>query len=172
MCVLGYVWRGYINASPLISRAYPLTWSRNAPGVSPIGCQPSSNISFASLRQAPAVRERCGTSSTSNTVCVLIRSMPSSHILPLSPSRRRCQGSVRSCAFFCAYFNFAIHDTLHTPGFCGASYAIRLVVPFPNCLIPCRETAGVCGRMAVAAIRWLPIASTHCRGTLLQPRPD
>ena len=29
----------------------------------------------------------------SKTVCVLIRSIPSAHVLPRIPSRRRCQGS-------------------------------------------------------------------------------
>jgi len=73
-------------------RQYPLTCSLYPPLVKSrkrTGLQPRSRITADKRRQAPTPRLRCGTSNTSNTACVLMRSMPSSPMVP----RNRSSGS-------------------------------------------------------------------------------
>jgi len=54
---------------------------------------PSSRMSSAKWRHAPALRPRCGNFRWSNKACVLIRSMPSYPTSPRTRSSRRRHGS-------------------------------------------------------------------------------
>jgi hypothetical protein len=65
--------------------------------------QPNSAISFAKRRHAPAPRLFCGTSRISNSSYVVIRSMPSSPILPC----KRSDGSRLGSPFCAASFRSA-----------------------------------------------------------------
>ena len=63
----------------------------------------------------------------SNTVCVLIRSMPSSHFLPRIPSRRRCQGSLAAVR---AFSLVCLRDAMNDIEFPQLRASLR----FPICL--------------------------------------
>src|SRR5262249_8148499 len=70
------------------SRQYPRTCSRYPPLVNPrtlTVVHPNCAITAARRRQAPGPRFRCGISKMSKTVCVVMRSMPSSPIFTVQP---------------------------------------------------------------------------------------
>jgi hypothetical protein len=96
------------------SRQYPRTCSLYPPRVSPrtlTAVHPSWLISLAKRRHAPAPRLRCGISKISNTVCVVMRSMPSSSNLPCTRSSRTRQGSAsRAAISACTCSNLSSHD--------------------------------------------------------------
>ena len=90
---------------------FQITSARQPPD--PNGGPPSSVIPFASRRHALALRFRCGISKISKTVCVVMRSMPSSPIFPRNRSSGRCQESAfRATISACACFILSSHDNV------------------------------------------------------------